>query len=208
MRRKHCEITDRREMADILAATNIGRMATIDADGYPYIVPLNFVFHQDKIYFHCSHKGEKIDNIARDDRVCFEVDVPLAYLEMAFNRKNNPCEVHQFYRSVIIRGRARVVPDGELKAQALTALLVKHEGRSDVPAVLPDNPDAKACAVVEVTPERMTGKEDLAQNKDQEGARRQVASCLVRRGLSGDLEAVALMGYDIEYDGRGGRCLK
>lgn len=63
MRRKHCEIKDPQEMIRILASTNIGRLATVDPEGYPYITPLNFVFHEGCVYFHCAPEGEKLDNL-------------------------------------------------------------------------------------------------------------------------------------------------
>ena len=68
MRRNQCEVTDQNEMIRIMASTNIGRMATLDSDGYPYITPVNFVYFQDRIYFHCAPKGEKLDNLDRNPR--------------------------------------------------------------------------------------------------------------------------------------------
>ncbi len=197
MRRKHCEITDPKEITRILDSTNIGRMATVDAEGYPYITPVNFVFHEGRVYFHCAPKGEKLDNLARDPKVCFEVSIPLAYLEVAFNAERNPCRTHQLYHSVIIRGRARIIPDGELKTAVLNALLTKHEGNRDFPPVTMDSPSNKACCVVEIKPERMTAKSDLAQNKPPE-TKRFIAENLARRGLPGDLEAVRAMGFNLE----------
>jgi predicted FMN-binding regulatory protein PaiB len=125
------------------------------------------------------------------------VSIPLAYLEVAFNAERNPCRTHQLYYSVIIRGMARIVPDGELKTAALNALLAKHEGNRDFPAVAPDSPDNRACCVVEIKPEKMTAKSDLAQNRPPE-ARRFIAENLAKRGLPGDLEAVRTMGFDLE----------
>ena len=192
-------------MTRILASTNIGRMATVDADGYPYITPVNFVLNQGCVYFHCAPKGEKLDNLTRDARVCFEVSVPLAYLEVAFNPERNPCRTHQLYRSVIIRGLARIVPDGELKTAALNALVAKHEGNRDFPAVTSDSLAYKACCVVEIKPERMTAKADLSQNKPKD-QKRSVAEHLAKRGLPGDLEAVRAMGFELEgSEGKGWR---
>jgi len=197
MRRKHSEITDPKEMTRILASANIGRMATVDTEGYPYIIPLNFVFHEGCVYFHCAPKGEKLDHLTRDPRVCFEVDAPLAYLEVAFNPERNPCRTHQLYHSVIIRGLARIVPDGELKTAALNALVAKHEGNRDFPPVTPDSLAYKACCVVEIKPERMTAKSDLSQNRTQD-QRRSIAEHLAKRGFPGDLEAVRAMGFELE----------
>ena len=205
MRRKHCEVTDLKEKTRILSSSNIGRLATVDAEGYPYITPLNFVFHEGCVYFHCAPKGEKIDNLARDPRVCFEVSAPLAYLEVAFNPERNPCRTHQLYHSVIIRGMARIVPDGDLKTAALNALLAKHEGNRDFPAVTTGSPDNKACCVVEIKPEKMTAKSDLAQNRPPE-TRRFIAENLAKRGLPGDLEAARAMGFELEQkEGTGWR---
>lgn len=198
MRRKHCEITDPKEVARIMGSTNIGRLATVDAEGYPYITPVNFVFHDGCVYFHCAPEGEKLDNLIRNPRVCFEVDVPLAYLQVDFNPERNPCRTHQLYHCVIIRGEARIVPGGDLKTNVLNALVAKHEGKRDFPAVTSDSASYKACQVVEIKPEKMTAKSDLAQNQPQLGYRFFIAEHLVGRGLPGDLDAVRAMGYTLE----------
>ena len=197
MRRKYAEVTDVNEMLRIMSTTNIGRMSTIDEEGYPYITPLNFVFHEGCVYFHCANKGEKLDNLTRCPKVCFEVDVPLAYLEVDFAPEKDPCCTHQYYHCVIIRGIARVVPDGEMKTAVLNLLVAKHEGKSDFPAITSAHVKYKACCVVEIKPVYMTAKSDLAQNKSQDD-RDFVVECLVRRGLPGDLEAVRDMGYKLE----------
>ncbi|MCX5873915.1 MAG: pyridoxamine 5'-phosphate oxidase family protein [Deltaproteobacteria bacterium] len=48
MRRKHCEITDPLDIERILSSTTVGRLATNGGDGYPYITPVNFVYHEGK----------------------------------------------------------------------------------------------------------------------------------------------------------------
>jgi len=207
MRRLKSEIRNQQKIKDILTEATIGRMATISADGFPYITPVNFVYHQDKIYFHCAHKGEKLDNISRDNKVCFEVDIPLSYLEVAFNRMNNGCKVHQLYKCVIIRGRACVVDDIELKIDALNALVASHEGNWNFNTITAEEPLAKACSVVEISIESISGKSDLLKERSNE-YRRDVASDLARRGLPGDLEAVKTMGYELVCDSDKGWRLK
>jgi hypothetical protein len=204
MRRAHCEIKDPQEMERILDAATVGRMATLDAQGYPYVTPVNFVYYKGAIYFHCAPQGEKLDNIRRDPRVCFEVDVPLSYVAVSFNPERNPCRTHQLYRCVIIRGRAAVLPGGDLKAEVLNALVAKHEGSRDFTPITPASAAYEKCLVVEIRPERMTGKADLAQNKPHDGERRDLARHLLDRGLPGDLEAVRAMGYGVEADPSGG----
>jgi hypothetical protein len=149
------------------------------------------------VYFHCAPEGEKLDNLIRNPRVCFEVDVPLAYLQVDFNPERDPCRTHQLYHSVIIRGAARIVPDGDLKTNVLNALVAKHEGNRKFPPVTADSGSYKGCRLVEINPERTTAKSDLAQNKPQLGYRLFIAEHLARRGFSGDLEAVQAMGYEL-----------
>lgn len=196
MRRRQSEVTDPKEIHRILSAATIGRLASLGADGYPYITPVNYVFTNDCIYFHCALKGEKLDNIARDDRVCFEVDIPLAYLDLGFNPGGGACSLHQFYHCVIIRGRARVVPGGDLKTTALNALVAAHEPERAPASVHEDMPEYKACAVVEIRPESVSAKSDLAQKKSVED-RKALARYLEKRGRPGDRETAAAMGFGL-----------
>ncbi len=192
MRRRRCEVTDPAGIREILNRCRVGRLATTGHDGYPYITPVNYVFFNGSIYFHCAHQGEKLDNIRRDDRVCFEVDIPLAYFDLAFDPTRPPCLVHQFYHCVIIRGRAEVVPDGGEKVAALNALMAAHEQRPGFDLIKDDTPAVSLCTVVAVRPGTISCKSDLAQKKSDE-ERRRIAAYLKGRGLPGDDEAARLM---------------
>ena len=193
MRRKPCEIKDSETMKRILSSVPIGRLATNGADGYPYITPVNYLFYKERVYFHSAPKGEKLDNIARDPRVCFEVDVPLAYLGVDFNPEKNPCRANQLYHCIIIRGTARIIPESELKTAVLNALVRKHEGHTTFAPITPASPAYKACRVVEIEPEQMTAKSDLAQAKPQQDYRQFIRDQLEKRGLPGDRQAVRAM---------------
>ena len=46
MKRNACEVTDTESIEKILSKATIGRMATTDIEGYPYITPVNFVSYQ------------------------------------------------------------------------------------------------------------------------------------------------------------------
>jgi NAD(P)-dependent dehydrogenase (short-subunit alcohol dehydrogenase family)/nitroimidazol reductase NimA-like FMN-containing flavoprotein (pyridoxamine 5'-phosphate oxidase superfamily) len=197
MRRKQCEVTDPGEIQRILAATPIGRLATTGADGYPYITPVNFVHYQDCIYFHCAPQGEKLRNLERDPRVCFTVDIPLAYLDAGFDPNRCIHALHQFYHCVIIRGEARVVPDGPLKLAALNALVAKHEAGADHQPVSEQMRGYKACKVVQIKPASISAKSELHQGKPQE-IRAGVARYLTARNRAGDRETAKAMGLPEE----------
>ena len=77
MRRKDREITDFNEMIEIIKKCDVCRIVMND-EGFPYIVPLNFGLEvqgeQVYLYFHCAMKGKKLDLIAKDNRITFEMD--------------------------------------------------------------------------------------------------------------------------------------
>ena len=77
MRRKDREMTDRREIVDILGKCDVVRVGLRTPD-YPYIVPMNFGYEDDgenlTIWFHSAHEGRKLDLIRSDSRVGFEAD--------------------------------------------------------------------------------------------------------------------------------------
>jgi hypothetical protein len=193
MRRKHCEINSREEIEKILERARIGRLATLGADGFPYITPVNYVWWNGAIYFHCAHQGEKIDNIRRSDKVCFEVDIPLAYLGLDYDRGRPSCQVHQFYHSVVIRGRAEVVADMEEKVASLNALVGVHEEGGDFARLTSETREVGMCTVIAVRVESLSGKSDLAQNKKSE-EKKQIAQYLEDRNLPGDREAARRIG--------------
>ncbi len=193
MRRKRCEISSRVEMEEILRRARIGRLATIGVDGYPYITPVNYVWWNNSIYFHCAHEGEKIDNIRRDSKVCFEVDIPLSYLGLDYDRNRPSCHLHQFYHSIIIRGRAEFIEDSAEKVASLNALVASHEENDDFEKVSKGTKGVRLCTVIAVRVGSMSGKSDLAQKMTPEEKAR-VSRYLRERDLPGDREAARLIG--------------
>ncbi|MFH0823736.1 MAG: pyridoxamine 5'-phosphate oxidase family protein [Pseudomonadota bacterium] len=193
MRSQHCEVKYPAEIDGILRSSTIGRMATNGVDGYPYITAVNYVWHEGCIYFHSARTGEKLDNILRDPKVCFEVDVPLAYIDAGYEPEKGACGVHQFYHCVVIRGEAGVVPEGLEKTGALNALVAAHEKRSDCPLVTDDMPAYRACTVVRIKTRSISAKSDLRQNKTPQ-ERAALARYLMTRNRPGDQETAAAMG--------------
>lgn len=155
MRRANKEIKDRTQIDDLLAAAAVGRLGTIGQDGYPVIKPLNFVYMGQSLYFHSAKAGEKIEDMRRDNRVCFEMDLPLRYVKAS----GDPCTAKYLYRSVILKGRATFIEDPEEKRAALKALMEKYQPEGGYG----DSPEEKLAltAVIRIDIEAITGKEDV-----------------------------------------------
>ncbi|MBU0943220.1 MAG: pyridoxamine 5'-phosphate oxidase family protein [Proteobacteria bacterium] len=189
MRRKQCEILDHQEICRVLTGCTIGRLATLGVDGYPYITPVNFVWWQEAIYFHSAPAGEKMENMRREPKVCFEVDVPLSYLGLGSAAHPDPCRLHQLYHCVIVRGQATLLADAEEKARILNALVRAHEPTAIYPPLSARTPALSACAVVKIHPEQISAKSDLLQGKDGKRVAGIIAY-LLERGEERDVQTV------------------
>ncbi|MHC1762097.1 MAG: pyridoxamine 5'-phosphate oxidase family protein [Negativicutes bacterium] len=64
---------DEDEAMQYLATRFDGRLSTVSTSGEPYITPLHYVLCNGNLYFHCSTKGKKLQNIRTNNSVCFEV---------------------------------------------------------------------------------------------------------------------------------------
>ncbi|MDA8340157.1 MAG: pyridoxamine 5'-phosphate oxidase family protein [Nitrospiraceae bacterium] len=163
MRKSKKEIKDKAVIIGLLNTCHVGRLGTIGKDGYPMVKPLNFAYHEGKIYFHTAKEGEKIEDIKRDNRVCFEVDMPIAYVK---GTTANPCKAEYLYRSVIIKGRADIVEDRDERIFALRCLMKKYQpegGYGDFP-----EEKLQITGIVRIDIEEMVGKEDLGKDKLRE----------------------------------------
>jgi uncharacterized protein len=157
MRRHKKEIQDTGIMRELLDTCHVGRLGTIGSDGYPMVKPLNFAFLDGKIYFHTAREGEKIDDIRRDSRVCFEVDLPIAYVKS----DKNPCKASYLFRSVIIKGKAYLIDDHVERREALNALMKKYQPGGGYGDYLEEK--LSITGVVRIDIEAMVGKEDLGE---------------------------------------------
>jgi len=146
------------ECTRLLDTALVGRAATTDANGAPYVVPMNFVYVPlaSTVFLHCAASGHLLDNLASNTRVCFEVDESGAVIASG----GSACDTSQGYRSVICFGTARVIEDRAEKQQALDLFVQKYVDR-----LMPDRkyePDLltiDATAAIAIGVEKMTGKQ-------------------------------------------------
>lgn len=153
MRKPHKQITDQARIEAILDQAPVLRLAMC-RDGQPYVTPLNFGRLGQRLYVHTGHQGLKLDFIAANPRVCFEVT---SLAEPAPGP--TPCQWDWRYRSVIGFGRAVVVDDPAEKQAGLAAIVAHYdpEARADFP------PEKAALALVlRIEVESLTAKANLA----------------------------------------------
>ena len=103
------EIKSKEKIIKFLNEQDTGRICSIDKDGYPQIIPMNFVYANDVIYMHSHTKGEKIENIKRNSKVGFEVDKSIEFLPSYFTDPSDASQADTLYISVVIKGTAVLV---------------------------------------------------------------------------------------------------
>lgn len=147
MRRIRQQLTEE-ESKSILQNAYRGILAVNGDNGYPYALPINFVCHEGKIYFHCALRGHKMDSIKRDSKACFTVvDTPV--------KEEGSWWYH--VKSVICFGQISIIEDKEKKLELLKVLGSKYfpEGYDIEEDLRKNGPGA---AVLEFTIDHMTGK--------------------------------------------------
>jgi nitroimidazol reductase NimA-like FMN-containing flavoprotein (pyridoxamine 5'-phosphate oxidase superfamily) len=90
----------------------VGRLATMSENGYPYRVPLLYVWADNQVFMHgTSARGHLRANLEREPRVCFELDEP----DDVFDYGRFECDTGLAYPSVILIGRIRIAEDTATK---------------------------------------------------------------------------------------------
>ena len=107
----------------------VGRIATVNHEGIPYITPVNYAYEleTDRIYIHhSSGGGQLLTNLQNSNQACFEVDQPGAIVKASPGTQ--ACGGDQIYRSVICLGRITIANDEE-KIRGLRLLANKYMGK-------------------------------------------------------------------------------
>ncbi len=139
------------EAIDFITHEKVGHLATSDLDNFPYITPLNYMYHQEKIYFHCANEGRKINNIIANNKVCFEVS--------RINRSvfgSIACQCSTRYTSVLIFGTASIIEDIAIKVDLLNTFTEHYADGRPFPPIYAEA--ASHVTVVEITITSIHGK--------------------------------------------------
>ena len=148
----------------ILEKGTSGVLAVMGDEGYPYAVPLSYVYCDAKIYFHCAKSGHKLDAVKRCDKVSFCV---------TDQDRIVPEEYTTYFRSVIAFGKARILEDDAEKRSAIEKLAAKYSPEFKEGREQEIDKTFNAVCMVEISVEHMTGKEAIElvrekQKKPQE----------------------------------------
>ena len=143
MRRTEREILDLNFMQQVLQDAQEIYIALNSGDA-PYVLPVNYVFHNGCIYFHCALEGRKLELMRTDARIGFSTAVDIQ-VENTTTR----------YRSICGSGTTELVTDATLKNEVLKAFAARYKA----PCIFPVSEEKFAhTGVVCIRIEKLTGK--------------------------------------------------
>lgn len=141
------------EISAVLHKGTSGVLALYGDGGYPYAVPISYVYDGKKLYFHCAQSGHKLDAIGRNAKASFCV---------IDQDQIVPEEYTSYFRSVIVFGTMRVLENDSEKRTAIEKLALKYA---------PDDTDGnrkkaieqgwKPLCMLEMNIEHISGKEAI-----------------------------------------------
>ncbi|MDD3365253.1 MAG: pyridoxamine 5'-phosphate oxidase family protein [Syntrophomonas sp.] len=146
---------EREESWSLLENGLYGVLSTVDNNGQPYGVPLNYILNENNIYFHCALEGHKLENIKYNDKVSFTVVGDIEILASKFSIA---------YESVILFGIISMVEDEKEKGLALMNLVRKYSSEFVAEGELYIKNAINKCAVFKIEIQSWTGKHRLKSN--------------------------------------------
>lgn len=105
------------ECENVLSHAPRGVLAVHGEDGYPYAFPMNYLYLNGKIYFHCAKVGHKLDALAADERVSFCV------MDEGFRK---PGDWALNIKSVVIFGRVKKADAAQKMEELLRRIGLKY----------------------------------------------------------------------------------
>ena len=150
--RRAKQLMENSQVKEILQRNTSGTLALLGDDGYPYAVPLSYVYHDGKLYFHSASSGHKIDAVKQYPKASFCV---------IDQDKIIPEKYTTHYRSVIAFGKVRLLENQEEMRTIATVLAMKYSSdyADGIPAEIDDY--MSRLAIIEMTIEHLTGKRPM-----------------------------------------------
>ena len=151
MRRKRQQLSGE-ESIGILQKATAGTLALLGDNGYPYAVPISYVYHEGKLYFHSALSGHKVDAIHQCDKASFCVidqdDV-------------QPPKYTTFFRSVIAFGRIHIIEDEDEKLSTARMLGNRYNPNDDESLKKEIEGGLSRMLMIRFDIEHLTGKEAI-----------------------------------------------
>lgn len=149
MRRKKQQLLEEDAIL-LLEKCETAVLAVNTEKGYPYAVPINYVYHDRKVYFHSGSKGLKMNSIRENEKVSLCIVAEDTVIPERFATD---------YQSVILFGKARIVTEESDKLTAIRLLNHKYSSEYEEKGENEIKKSWKAVVMVGIDIEEVTGKQ-------------------------------------------------
>lgn len=151
MRRKR-QLLPQEESIKILENATAGTLALLGDEGYPYSLPISYVYHDGSLFFHSALKGHKVDAVRGYEKASFSV----------IERDDvKPKEFTTYFRSVVCFGRIHIIEGDEEKMAALRKLAERYNPGDEEGFRQEVKKDFSHMLMIRFDIEHMTGKEAI-----------------------------------------------
>ncbi len=141
---------NRDQIDALLNRAYYARLSTM-GEKYPYTVPLCYLYHEGKLYFHSRLTGKKMSELTAKPEVCLQIDEIKDLIT-----SSSPCDFNVAYESVIVQGTTAVIDDFGAKGEILLLLAQKYAKGQPLDQMEVDS--IKGTALVQVNIETISGK--------------------------------------------------
>ena len=150
--RRSKQLLSKETAIEILNRNTSGTLALLGDDGYPYAVPISYVYADEKLYMHSAKTGHKIDAIKRHEKASFCV----------IDRDQIvPEKYTTYFRSVIAFGKIRLVEDKDEMRRIAAMLAMKYSPQFEAGIQQEIDSSIDRMAIIEMAIDHMTGKEAI-----------------------------------------------
>ena len=212
------QIKSEEQLIDFLNSQPVGRICSIDMNGFPQIIPMNFVFvkthHELKmdkhtipnssaaIYMHSHPFGEKIENIKRNSKVGFEVDQHICFLPSYYFHPTDASQADTLYISVVIKGNSFIIENPFEKAFALNRLMQKYQTEGFYETLDESMRSVHAVSVIKVIPQDIRGKYKIGQHWTPNYRLKMAEKIIGREGVVNSKQILKIMGLEMDRAGK------
>lgn len=115
MRKKERQASEQAVKEMLLRGTE-GTLSMHGDDGYPYGLPVNYIYFNDAIYIHTLNQGYKIDALKADRKVCFSIIVRSQIIPELYTAR---------YESIVATGDAEFVENETERKQVMETFVTR-----------------------------------------------------------------------------------
>ena len=151
MRRKRQQLSEEKSIG-ILQKSTAGTLALLGDNGYPYAVPISYVYADGKLYFHSALSGHKIDAIRNCDKASFCV---------IDQDEVHPEKYTTYFRSVIAFGRIHIIEDEQEKLETARLLGDRYNPNQEEALQKEIEKGLSRMVMIRFDIEHLTGKEAI-----------------------------------------------